>query len=128
MVRTVFFDESGYTGRNLLDADQPYFIYACVAMEPDEANELLNDWVWSNGIPVGANGEVKVTSLMTSTNPRRRDAVVQLLSTIASRTSVAIFEKQFCLAAKFFDYVFDPILLPKSDYSTGCVLGTSWQI
>jgi len=82
-------------------------------MEPDEASELLNDWVRSNGIPLGANGEVKVTSLMTSTNPQRRDAVVQLLSAIASHTSVAIFEKRFCLAAKFFDYVFDPILLPR---------------
>lgn len=113
MTRTVFFDESGFTGRNLRDPDQPYFVYAGVAIEPDEAKHLLDTWVRSNDIPLGANGEVKVTSLMTSTNTRRRDSVAELLSELGPRTSVAIFEKRFCLAAKFFDYVFDPILLPK---------------
>jgi hypothetical protein len=111
--RTVFFDESGFTGPNLSDPDQPYFVYAGVLIEPDEARHLLGDWVNKHGIPLGANGEVKGSSLITSRNPRRREAVVSLLSDLASRTWVAIFEKRFCLAAKFFDYVFDPILLPK---------------
>src|SRR5690348_315071 len=113
MTRTVFFDESGFTGRNLRDPDQPHFVYAGVSIEPGDAKRLLHDWVRSNSIPLAANGEVKVKSLLTSPIPRRRDAVVELLSELGPRSSVAIFEKRFCLAAKFFDYVFDPILLPK---------------
>lgn len=113
VVRTIFFDESGYTGRNLQDADQPYFVYAGVMIEPENAARVLERWITTYDIPRGANGEIKASSLLTSTNRRRHEAVSALLSEIAPLVSVAIFEKRFCLAAKFFDYVFDPILLPK---------------
>lgn len=119
MPRTIFFDESGYTGGNLRDPDQPYFVYAGVMIEPEDAAQVLARWVASHHIPLGANDEVKVTSLLTSTDARRRVAVVELLSELSPRVSVAIFEKRFCLAAKFFDYVFDPILLPKIELFHG---------
>jgi hypothetical protein len=119
VVRTIFFDESGYTGRNLQDPDQPYFVYAGVMVEPEAAARILDRWITTYDIPRGANGEVKTSSLLTSSNRRRHEAVTALLAEIAPMVSVAIFEKRFCLAAKFFDYVFDPILLPKIELFHG---------
>lgn len=40
-VKTLFFDESGYTGKNLLDEDQPVFTLASANIQDCEAGELL---------------------------------------------------------------------------------------
>lgn len=39
---TIAFDESGYSGSNLLNEDQPVFTFASVNMEEVQAQELLN--------------------------------------------------------------------------------------
>lgn len=40
MAQTIYCDESGFTGNNLSDLDQPYFVYADVAITPEEATEI----------------------------------------------------------------------------------------
>ena len=111
--RTVFFDESGYTGQNLNDLSQPFFVYAGLIIEADAARDYLDAWVAKHRIPRDKNGEVKVTSLITSRDCRRHTAIAELITDLGSAAWVAVFEKSFCLAAKFFEYTFDPILLPK---------------
>ena len=36
MPATIYCDEAGFTGNNLLDTQQPYFSYASVAIDPDQ--------------------------------------------------------------------------------------------
>jgi hypothetical protein len=40
-VRTIYFDEAGYTGYNLLDSVQPIFVIASVDIEEQLASEIL---------------------------------------------------------------------------------------
>ena len=39
--RTVYFDESGYTGTDLLNPDQPYFTVASADLDDHEARTIL---------------------------------------------------------------------------------------
>ena len=111
--RTVFFDESGYTGPNLSDLSQPFFVYAGLIIEPDAARDYLDAWVAKHRITRDKNGEAKATSLITSRDSSRHAAIAELASDLGPSAWVAVFEKSFCLAGKFFEYAFDPILLPK---------------
>jgi hypothetical protein len=40
-VLTIFCDESGFTGQDLLNPDQPYFSYSSVLIDPEEAQQLV---------------------------------------------------------------------------------------
>ena len=40
-MKTVFCDESGFTGENLWQADQPHFVYAAVAISEGDAAEIV---------------------------------------------------------------------------------------
>ena len=39
-VQQVYFDEAGFTGNNLLDSEQPLFVYAGVAIAPSLASKI----------------------------------------------------------------------------------------
>ena len=43
--QTIYFDESGFTGNNLLNLDQPAFVYTSVAIDPQNASRLHNELV-----------------------------------------------------------------------------------
>jgi hypothetical protein len=38
--QTILCDESGFTGNDLSNADQPHFVYAGIAISPEEADEI----------------------------------------------------------------------------------------
>jgi len=40
MAQTIYCDESGFTGNDLSNVDQPHFVYAAVAITPEEADEI----------------------------------------------------------------------------------------
>ena len=41
--RSIYCDEAGFTGANLLDVNQPYFTFATTDIEEDAARELLGE-------------------------------------------------------------------------------------
>ena len=43
--QTIYFDESGFTGNNLLNLNQPAFVYASVAIDPQNASHLHSELV-----------------------------------------------------------------------------------
>jgi hypothetical protein len=47
--QTIYFDEAGYTGNKLLDRDQPYFVYASVAIDETEARQTVIEVTLSMG-------------------------------------------------------------------------------
>ena len=41
---TIFSDKSGYTGPNLTNKDQPYFVLATISFQEHEANEIRDSF------------------------------------------------------------------------------------
>lgn len=50
MPRTIYCDEAGFTGNNLLDREQPFFAFATVAIEPEAAKDVVAKTVRDYGI------------------------------------------------------------------------------
>ena len=101
----VFCDESGFTGDNMLDSQQPFFTYASVAMDEKEAEELVQ------GIRLRhrKNGsELKGARLMRS--HAGRAVSLEILRAMRGRYLVTAYDKKLSLAGKFFEYVFEPVL------------------
>src|SRR5215203_174490 len=111
--RSIYFDESGFTGPNLRDHDQPVFVYSGLMIEPGDAAEYLQRWIAKFSVPTGKHGEVKGSSLVTSKTAARLKAMTELVQDLGSHAWLTVFEKPFSLAGKFFEYTFDPILFPK---------------
>jgi hypothetical protein len=40
--QTIYGDETGFSGNNLLDESQPYFVYCTVAVSHERAGDLVN--------------------------------------------------------------------------------------
>ena len=105
----IFCDESGFTGNDLFSPDQPNFVFASVQLSHDEATLIVEEVVQRFRLRAP---ELKGRSLVR--RGRGRDATIWLLERIIPRASVIIFEKRYSLAAKFFEYIFEPVLASQS--------------
>ena len=110
-MKTVFCDESGYDGNNLWHPDQPYFTYAAVCIAPDEADEIISEAMTTFKPP---GDEIKTAKLLRS-NPGRK-TIQWILERISGKYEVVCCHKRFCLAAKLFEYMIEPILSDASTY------------
>src|SRR5688572_5142394 len=102
---TVYCDESGFTGEHLLSRDQRFFGYAAVAVEPDEADDLVKRLVRDFRLQ---GRELKGRNLVRTERGHR--AINALLDTVGGRCQVAVHHKEFALAGKFFEYAFEPFI------------------
>lgn len=110
-MKTVFCDESGFDGNNLWHPDQPYFSYAAVCIAPDEADAIIAEAMQRFKPP---GNEIKTAKLLRS-NPGRK--VIQwILEQISGDYQVVCCHKRYCLAAKMFEYMIEPILSSASTY------------
>jgi hypothetical protein len=101
--QNIYFDESGYTGNNLLHPDQKFFAYASVATDEVEAGEFVESIIKRYGIQ---NGELKGSKLVRFTKGRK--AISEILHHFAERLKVSISDKKFALACKFHECIFEP--------------------
>jgi len=108
---TVYCDEAGFTGNNLLDYQQPFFAYSAVAIEPAEAAEIV-DRIGRDRRVQG--DELKAKNLVTT--PRGRQTMLKVLDAIEGRYAVTVHEKKYALACKFFEYIFEPALQQKNKF------------
>ena len=98
---TIFSDESGYTGPNLTNRDQPYFVLATVSFEEHEARAIRNSLFSS----VRAQ-ELKHSSL--ARNRRQHSMVLEYLKYLQSRPhrfKMYVTDKEFATVAKIVDYL-----------------------
>lgn len=103
MSQKIYFDESGYTGNNLLHPRQNYFAYASVATDDNEAK------IWVERIIKKYNiqgGELKGANLVKFSKGRR--AITELLGAFDGRIKISISDKKFALAGKLHEYIFEP--------------------
>lgn len=105
MAQSIYCDEAGFSGNNLLDPNQPFFTYAAVAIEHGAAEELVRDTISRFRID---GAELKGASIVK--HSRGRKAVTAVLEHCAPDALVSAWHKRYCLATKFFEYVFEPVL------------------
>ena len=108
--RSIFCDEAGFTGDHMLDAEQPVFTFASVAVEEAEAKRIVSRLRAKHSRLQGA--ELKGARLAKTTGGRV--VILDALRSIRGRYLATIYDKKFSLACKFFDYIFEPVLARNS--------------
>ena len=106
---TIYVDEAGFTGNYLLDPDQPLLVYSSVALEEKLAVELRDEAF--NKFRIQGE-ELKGASLVRSR--KGRQAVSWLLERCADKSLLFIADKEYALACKFFEYVYEPVLAARN--------------
>lgn len=106
---TLYFDESGFTGENLLSNEQKTFSYASVNITPSEAEALVAKIIAKYKIQ---NGELKAVKLIR--RDKGKQVILEILEEIQDKIRISIHDKKFALTAHFFEYVFEPVLAKKS--------------
>jgi len=103
--RLISCDEAGFTGNRMLDAAQPYFAYASVDLQLDEATAIVKDLRSRHHLQMA---ELKAAKLLK--RPRGREIIAEVLEQIEGRYIATVYDKRLSLAAKFFEYVYEPVL------------------
>lgn len=111
---TVFCDEAGFTGNNLLDREQEVFAFAGVAVTHDEARHIVDRTINDFGLQ---GKELKGSRMLKSENGRR--AITAVIKECAPNARVVCHLKKFALACKFFEYIFEPALADQSSIFYG---------
>lgn len=102
MPQQIYFDESGFTGNNLLHPHQPYFAYGSIATDDLEAKEFVTALIKKYGIQ---GGELKGSRLVQFNKGRK--AVDEIFNRFEGRIKLSVSEKKYALACKFFEYIFE---------------------
>lgn len=106
--RSLFGDESGFTGPDLLARAQPFVAYAAVEIEERRANEIISA---SRAKYNTQAPELKASTLLR--RERGRQQVLEILREVsASRMRIIVHNKRYALAAKFVEYILEPALRP----------------
>lgn len=107
MTSTVFLDESGWTGEDLANVDQPVFVLATLQIEEDEARELKATLFSGIQAP-----ELKHSLLGSRASGQRRVLGflnhMQADANLASRVHFWLVHKEFALATKMVEWVLEP--------------------
>jgi hypothetical protein len=107
----VYCDESGTTGNNLLNPDQPYFSYASIAIDDDIAQACVEKVIKDFRVQ---GGELKAKNLLGFSKGRR--AISYILECHHEKILVSIYHKKYSLACKLFEYIFEPPLAQANSF------------
>nr|WP_216821345.1 DUF3800 domain-containing protein [Marinobacterium profundum] len=102
---TLHFDESGFTGNNLLHKQQKIFCYASVECPHQEAQDFVEHIIQKYRIQ---NGEIKRGKLLKGVKGKR--AVDEIIQHFKGRFKISVSDKKYALAGKFFEYIFEPAI------------------
>lgn len=105
----LYFDESGFTGERLLDDGQKTFAYSSVAIDPLAAESIASEIITKYKIQ---NGELKGVKLIR--RDKGKEAILEIIKHIQESIKISISDKRYALAAKFYEYIFEPVLASKS--------------
>jgi len=104
----VFCYEAGNSGGNLLDPDQPTYLIAGWAMEPDR-QQAIEEAVERYASQIGqSGGELKGSSLLRRSKPQALyGEFIRSVSEAGAWPVYAIFEKRFWIAGRIVEALFD---------------------
>ncbi|MEQ9225735.1 MAG: DUF3800 domain-containing protein [Parvibaculum sp.] len=107
--RLISFDEAGFTGPQLLDERQPYFVYASHDLNRYEAASLIAS--------LRERYRLQGDELKSKRLKKRGDwsmIVADLCVAMHERSKIVVHDKKAALAGKFFEYFFEPVLADNS--------------
>ena len=112
--QTFYFDEAGFTGNNLLDPEQPVFVYAGVAIDEKRASALRAEAL--SRFRLNAS-ELKGSNLLKTDRGVR--AISWILNESSQYSHIMVANKEYALAGKFFEYIFEPALAERNSLFYG---------
>jgi hypothetical protein len=107
--RTIYIDESGYSGSKFVDDEKPLFVLASLRLAAEEAKELKREFFAGVIAP-----ELKHSKIVGSR--AQRSMVLAFLSEVTARESIAkvwVAEKRYAAWLKIVDYIVEPYLQKK---------------
>lgn len=122
-MKTVAFDESGNSGENLLDGNQPIYSLASVCVEEEDAEALAAELLLNrqaqelkfNRIRRSAGGQQVVLDALASS------------ALVPSNRWISVSEKGWFLAGKVIDQLVEPLYPPGALYASGMhLLSADW--
>lgn len=102
--KTLYFDESGFTGANYLDEVQPFFVVASTDIDPARAEAILK-----KAFPRYAAAEFKFSNIWKS----HRDGLQQFgsaLGELEHNAYLYMINKRFAVLTKIIDFLAEPII------------------
>ncbi|MBX9588500.1 MAG: DUF3800 domain-containing protein [Hyphomonadaceae bacterium] len=103
--RTIYCDESGFTGYNLLDPAQPIFIVASAAITDERAREIL-----TAAFPDYQGPEFKFKNIWNTNN---RSGLLRFVAHLAAFENLAfiyMIDKRFAVLTKIVDFLIEPYI------------------
>lgn len=101
---TIYIDESGYTGDDLYNPDQPYFTIASSLIGDDEAAAILR-----RCFPRYQGAEFKFGNIWRrDTHRNSLRSLAAEIPAIADRLFFYVIDKRFSLIVKMFEYLVEP--------------------
>jgi hypothetical protein len=107
--RLISFDEAGFTGPDLLNEQQPYFVYASHDLTQSECEHLIRGLRDRYRIQAA---ELKATRLKKQSF--WSDLSCNICDATNGRAKVVTYNKKVALAGKLFEYFFEPVLSANS--------------
>lgn len=104
-MNTIYFDETGNTGANLLDLEQPMFVLASNDFSSEEATALL-----------GHVRSAQSTESKFSTLRRRPEGIARVIRLLAdprlnkNRVRIGVFHKRYVVVSKMVDLVAETLI------------------
>lgn len=103
-VRTLSFDESGYTGYNLLDPVQPVFTVASTDLDEGEAEAILR-----SSFPKYQGAEFKFSNIWATGSKAGLLTFSAHLAPLEDRAFVYMIDKRFGVLTKMVDFLIEPM-------------------
>lgn len=105
-VKTIYFDESGFTGNNLLDMKQPIFTISSTDISPNDAKKILQ-----NSFPTYMGEEFKFKNIWKSS--RGKTQLIDFAKTVCDlgdSTFTWVIDKKFAVLTKLVDHLIEPVI------------------
>lgn len=102
--KKLYFDESNYTGHNLLDSEQPVFVIASSDIGDDEAKDIL-----SGSFPGFKGDEFKAVKIWKDREKRSLAPFGKRIGTLKDRIFSYVINKRFAVLTKALDFLVEPL-------------------
>lgn len=103
--QTLYFDEAGFTGYNLLDPVQPVFAIASTDVDPEAASAILAD-----SFRGYRGAEYKLSNIWRTNARQGLLRFAEHVASLGDRTLVYIIHKRMAVLTKMADFLIEPII------------------
>ena len=101
----LYCDEAGYTGRNLLSNEQPYFVYTALNLSEAEIKNAHKLIAKNYKLQ---NGEVKGAKIVKSS--KGQVVIMQLFEKYSNNARIVFHDKKYVIAGKIIENAVEPYL------------------